>query len=254
MRHVLLTRDGAAVLAGFRTIAILLLAAAALVAVLAAPGLAKKKGEARVDVVVVDTGLRKFNEEASRLRTLSQVLAPGSEVRIVHYSNLTEARLKGMAPRAVILAPSPDPWSRYPAKPLAQAEAAIRSWRGPLLGIGGGHQLVARAWGAEVRDMADEAGEFGAVRVRVVREDPLWAGLPLEFEVMTGHREEVAALPAGFVALAEGDACRIQAMRHESRPIYGLQFRPEDPRGARLAARGIIRNFLVIARVAKPAP
>lgn len=234
-------------------LALAALALAAATVIGAAPGRAKK-GDVRLDVLVIDTGLRKFNEEALRLRTLTQVLVPGAEVRVLHYSNLTEDRLAGMAPRALILAPSPDPWSRYPAKTLAAAEQAVRHFRGPLLGIGGGHQLLARAWGAEVRDMADEKGEFGTVKVRIVREDPLWAGLPTEFDAVTGHREEVAAVPEDFVPLAETDACRVQAMRHSSRPIYGLQFRPEDPRGARLPARGIVRNFLVVAHIAPPEP
>lgn len=220
----------------------------------AAPAQAKKKKRAEgrgLDVLVIDTGFHKFNEEAARLRTMTQVLAPGAQVRILHYSNLAEGRIQAMGPRAVILAPSPDPWSRYPAQAVARAEAAIRSWRGPLLGIGGGHQLLARAWGGEVKEMADGKGEFGRVQVRILKEDPLFAGLPLEFEAVTGHREEVATVPADFVVLAESDACQVQAMRHATRPIYGLQFRPEDPRGARLAARGIVRSFLVLARVTR---
>ena len=230
---------------------------AALVLVASAPMAAAKAAKAAkardtgVDVLVVDTGVRKHTEEAARLRTMVQILAPGAEVRILHYRQLSEARLKSIGPRAVILAPTREPWSRYPAKDLRRAEDAIKSWRRPLLGIGGGHQLLARAWGAEVRDMEDEAGEFGAIQVRVVREDSLFEGLPLELEVMTGHREEVAALPESFVQLAEGDRCRIQAMRHSSRPIYGVQFRPEDPRGARLPVKRILRSFLVLAHVTR---
>jgi len=217
----------------------------------AAPAHAKKKAEVRgLDVLVIDTGFHKFNEEASRLRTMTQVLAPGAEVRVLHYTNLAEGRIQAMGPRAVILAPSPDPWSRYPAKAVARAEEAIRSWRGPLLAIDGGHQLLARAWGGQIGEMEGK-GEAGTVEVRVVKEDPLFEGLPLEFEAVTGHRDEVTTVPKDFVVLAEGSACKVQALRHAKRPIYGLQFRPEDPRGARLAARGIIRNFLVLARVAR---
>lgn len=220
------------------------------VGLVAVPGEVTAKG--RVDVLVVDTGLRKYNEEASRLRTLTQILAPGAEVRIWHYKRLTEGRLKSLNPRAVILAPTPVPWARYPAKYLKRAEEAVRSWRRPLLGIGGGHQLLARAWGASIEEMDDEEGEFGQVKIRVVREDPLFEGIPHEFEAVTGHREEVAALPEGFVQLAEGDHCRLQAIRHTSRPVYGVQFRPEDPRGARLPVKQVLRNFLVLAHVAKP--
>jgi len=34
-------------------------------------------------------------------------------------------------------------------------------------------------------------------------------------------------LPPGFTLLASNDVCRIQAIKHESRLVYGVQFHPE---------------------------
>ncbi len=34
-------------------------------------------------------------------------------------------------------------------------------------------------------------------------------------------------VPPGFTLLALNDVCRIQAIKHESRLVYGVQFHPE---------------------------
>ena len=228
---------------------ILAAAAAALLVLGGGPGEARETRP--VDVLVVDLGLRSPSEEALRVRTLLQVLAPGIEVKRLHYRRLTAGRIQAIAPRALVLAPTRDAWARYPSKNLELIEQAVRAFRRPLLAIGSGHQLLARAWGGELREMPGSEGEFGETTVHVVQEDPLLRGLAGDFVVSQGHHEEVASLPEGFVLLVAGDQSRIQAMRHETRPIYGLQFHPEDPRGARLPARQILRNFLELAHVVR---
>ena len=226
------------------------LALLALVLGAATPAVAKKP-QRRVDVLVVDLGIHAPSEEALRVRTLLQVLAPGIETKILHYRRVTIDRVQAMDPKSVVLAPTRGRWARFPKKKLDSLMKAVRAYRRSLLAIGGGHQLLARAWEAELRPMSDTEGEFGEGTVRLVKEDPLFAGLSGEIRVCQGHREEVAALPEGFVLLAESDLSPIQAMRHETRPHYGIQFHPEDPRCARLPARQILRNFLKLAGVVR---
>ncbi len=70
----------------------------------------------------------------------------------------------------------------------------------------------------------------------------LFEGLPDEIEVWMSHGDQVSAMSAGFVPLAETKTCPIAAVKHATLPIYGLQFHPEvthTPLGAR-----VLGNFL----------
>ena len=219
-----------------------------LLALLLLPTSALGEGRA-LDVLVIDMGLRPGSESASRLRTLVQVMSPGIRVEKVHYRHIRPGYLERKDPKAVIVAPPRATWKSFPSKRLEQLREALKDYRGALLGIGGGHQLVATAWGGEVAPMANEAGEEGTVTITVERADPILDGLPARFEAVEGHHDEVTSLPPGFVLLATSEASRHQLMRHESRRIYGVQFHPEAPQGARLPAKQLLRNFLHIARV-----
>ncbi len=56
------------------------------------------------------------------------------------------------------------------------------------------------------------------------------------------HGDHVESPPDGFVVTAQSGANPVTAFRHESRPIFGVQFHPEvahTPRG-----RELIENFL----------
>ncbi|HID42626.1 MAG TPA: GMP synthase subunit A [Archaeoglobaceae archaeon] len=95
----------------------------------------------------------------------------------------------------------------------------------PFLGICLGHQLMAELFGGEVG--RGETGGYAEVRVRIVEEDEIFEGLPTELKVWASHADEVKKLPSDFKLLATSDVCNIEAMRHKSKSIYGIQWHPE---------------------------
>lgn len=95
----------------------------------------------------------------------------------------------------------------------------------PVLGICAGHQFMALHLGGKAASSATP--EFGKTLVTVVDEDDLFVGLPDTFVAWESHNDEVTEMPSGFRLLASSETCRVQAMRHESRPLFGLQFHPE---------------------------
>ena len=95
----------------------------------------------------------------------------------------------------------------------------------PILGICAGHQFMAIHLGGKAGPSTTP--EFGKTVITVVDENDLFKGLPGSFIAWESHNDEVTELPPGFKLLANSETCPVQAMKHETRPLYGLQFHPE---------------------------
>jgi len=79
-------------------------------------------------------------------------------------------------------------------------------------------------------------------------DDPIFQGVSEELKILQSHYDEVKVLPPGFRVLAADKVCRVQIMRHSTRPVYGIQGHPERFGKDRPGGGILIRNFLKIAR------
>ena len=109
--------------------------------------------------------------------------------------------------------------------PLGNCAEYLKKARFPILGICAGHQFMARFYGGDVKPST--IPEFGKIELTILKEDPLFAGVPKQSIVWESHNDEVTRLPTHFIHLAESETCKIQAMLHKEKPFYGLQFHPE---------------------------
>ena len=112
--------------------------------------------------------------------------------------------------------------------------------RVPILGICLGHQLLAEVFKGRVREA--EIGEYADAEIVVDDEDEILKGLGPSFTAWVSHKDEVAVIPKGFDRLAHSETCEIEAMRHKTHPVFGVQFHPEvehTPKGPAL-----FKNFL----------
>jgi GMP synthase-like glutamine amidotransferase len=100
--------------------------------------------------------------------------------------------------------------------------SAVRS-RTPTLAICFGHQLLGKAFEA---DIVTREKRIGLFEVTPEGGDAVFAGAPVPSVVPEQHSQHVASLPEGFRLLATSDYCAVQAMRHETAPVYGFQFHP----------------------------
>jgi GMP synthase (glutamine-hydrolysing) len=95
---------------------------------------------------------------------------------------------------------------------------------GPILSECVGMQLMAIHFGGKAGPA--EIPEYGLSRLKVIVEDDLFKGLPREFMVWESHNDEVKDVP-NFAVLAMSQNCKIQAVKHVKKPLYGVQFHPE---------------------------
>ncbi len=93
----------------------------------------------------------------------------------------------------------------------------------PILGISLGHQLLGMHFGSQASMMKHDSGWQV---VEAFEESILFDRLPTEVEMMKNHYETIS-VPAGFTLIAASDACVNEAMQHESKPYFGVQFQPE---------------------------
>jgi GMP synthase (glutamine-hydrolysing) len=139
--------------------------------------------------------------------------------------------LSGGAPRVVWEAPK-----------LGNCTEYFDDFKGPILGECVGMQLMALHFGGKAGP--SEVPEYGLAKMHVIEEDDLFKGLPMEFQVWESHNDEVKTAP-NFNILALSENCKIQAFKHKTKPLYGVQFHPEVNDTEH--GHEILRNFACLA-------
>ncbi len=136
--------------------------------------------------------------------------------------DLTAERIKELNPRGIIL--SGGPASVY-GDSSPRVDPEIFELGIPILGICYGMQIACQSQGGRVTPGAER--EFGRTTCTVVEPTELFAGIPQHFTAWMSHGDQVEDLADDFVPLATTETCPFAAMRHKSKPIFGLQFHPE---------------------------
>jgi GMP synthase (glutamine-hydrolysing) len=95
----------------------------------------------------------------------------------------------------------------------------------PILGICLGMQLMGVVYGGKVEP--GTIGGYAEVQVELIDEDSILRGLPRTFKTWASHADQVVRLPEGFEVLARSNVCEIEAMKHQTKPLYGVQWHPE---------------------------
>ncbi len=112
----------------------------------------------------------------------------------------------------------------------------------PVLGICYGMNLIAQIEGGRIA--AARGREYGRAILEVTDPDTLFDGFaPNEHtQVWMSHGDHVAQLPTGYRPLGRSANSEIAAYRHETRPIFGVQFHPEVAHSLR--GKDVLANFL----------
>ena len=203
-------------------------------------------------IYLVDNTIDGQGASPRELRAALERIRPGLEIMVEPFSNVSLKRIEELSPSHIILSGQSHPWDLYPTESLTGLFEVIRDAPRPILGVCGGHQQMALAFGSRVGLMARlEPGEGyeGAKRERGFLEiktdgNGIFHGLPRQVTVWHSHCDEVKELPPGFRRTAFNDTCAIQAMQHESMPLFGVQFHPELFDETHPQGRKVVENFL----------
>jgi GMP synthase (glutamine-hydrolysing) len=206
-------------------------------------------------ILLVDNTIEGQGSSPREIRSALQQIEPDLRVVTEPYASISPEFVKTLKPSHIILSGQSHPWDEYSSESLAGVFYVIRTAPQPILGVCGGQQQIALAFGAPVdliERVAPGQGYQGAFRergfsevsVEVATDSPIFAGLPQTITVWESHCDEVKELPADFVCTATNQVSPIQAMEHTSRPLYGVQFHPELFDDEHPNGRTILENFL----------
>jgi GMP synthase (glutamine-hydrolysing) len=173
---------------------------------------------------------------------------------VLPFYHATPERIHQLAPRAVVLSGFARSFEQYNVPDFYGITDWIRATNTPILALCGSHQLLGFLYNQDLRQTAQlcdqpmrrlkpgepitnpdyhpdffmERGFYPLELTEQGAADPLFAGLGANPLVYESHYCEIKTLPPDFDLLASTPECRIQAMRHRRRLLYGLQFHPED--------------------------
>jgi GMP synthase-like glutamine amidotransferase len=203
-------------------------------------------------IYLIDNTIDGQGPSPRELRAALGRMNGGLEILTEPFDAVSLERVNSLRPSHIILSGQSHPWDRYSPESLAGVFELIREAPQPILGVCGGHQQMALAFGSRVDLMArQEPGEGyeGARRERgyfpvETTGDGIFKDLPSKITVWHSHFDEVKELPKGFRRTAFNENSAIQAMEHTRRALFGVQFHPELFDDEHPDGRQVIENFL----------
>lgn len=166
----------------------------------------------------------------------------GYEPLVKRNDTVTLPEIQSLNPSHIIISPGP-------CDPLKAGISidAIKYFGStiPVLGICLGHQAIAQAYGGKI--IRAPQATHGKSSLIKHDEKSIFANIPNPFKAGRYHSLSVAIeeLPKTLTVTAWSENNEIMALKHQTHPVFGLQFHPESI----LTDHGhaILHNFLTIS-------
>jgi GMP synthase (glutamine-hydrolysing) len=221
--------------------------------------------EASSTWIVVNLFTGRTSKQAELVRAnLAKLGAEGQGI-VLPYREITLENMRRLKPAFLALSPNGIPWCQYKGRNGEELRDFFKALRViieemgvPTIGICGGHQAMAIAFGGKVGPISGgeddcfryggHAKEHGRRDLSVVTQDPLFQGMGPTINLVQDHYDEVKKIPPGFVCLADNKLCKYQIIRHPTQPAYGVQAHTEYSMKTRPDGGLLLKNFLNIAK------
>jgi len=181
-------------------------------------------------VLILDFGSQYTQLIARRVRELRVYCE-------IHPYNIGLEKIRAFGPAALILSGGPANLSDADAPVVDRAVLDIGV---PVLGICYGMQLMCHLLGGEIGKATRR--EYGYARMNIDDTTGLFRGMEREQDVWMSHGDRIERPPVDFISVAHTEGSTTAAMRHRTRPLFGIQFHPEvahTPNGV-----AMLENFL----------
>jgi para-aminobenzoate synthetase len=158
---------------------------------------------------------------------------------VIRNDEWTWRQIDAQAFDAIII--SPGPGHPANARDFRVSIDVIRHARVPVLGVCLGNQGIALEFGGNIARVEPAHGQLS--RIEHGGCDALFRGIPRQFNAVRYHSLAVREpLPPALRKIAWTSDGTVMALRHISRPLWGVQFHPESI----LSEHGIaiLNNFL----------
>ena len=138
----------------------------------------------------------------------------------------------------IVLSPGPGiPEEAGILLPLIERYAPTKS----ILGVCLGHQAIGQVFGAELYNIG-QVVHGKSKNTKVVVQDLLFKDVPTQFESGRYHSWAIKNLPESLEMTATDDDGIVQAIRHKTYDVRGVQFHPESVMTA--PGMQILKNWL----------
>ncbi|TFH40931.1 MAG: GMP synthase subunit A [ANME-2 cluster archaeon] len=127
---------------------------------------------------------------------------------------------------------------------IGRADEMVKELNLPILGICLGQQLMATAYCGDIA--TGMKGGYAAIEVEILDEDEILKGLGPTTSVWASHADEVTKLPPDFICLARSNVCEIEAIRHKTKPLFGVQWHPEVSHTEK--GNELLQNFFEVCK------
>ncbi|MBA3646027.1 MAG: aminodeoxychorismate/anthranilate synthase component II, partial [Gemmatimonadaceae bacterium] len=151
----------------------------------------------------------------------------GEDPQVRRNDETSVSDVQRMAPSAIVLSPGPGVPSDAGCTISVIRECGPTV---PVLGVCLGHQAIGEAYGARVV----QAKELKHGKTSQIRHSGkgIFDGIESPLQVMRYHSLVIdpASLPRDLevIATSEADPTEIQAVKHKTHPVWGVQFHPES--------------------------
>ncbi len=183
-------------------------------------------------VLILDFGSQYTQLIARRLRELHVYCE-------IHPFNADPSDFREKPPKGIIL--SGGPKSVYDSD-APELNLDYLDFDVPILGICYGLQSLAHAIAPNSVDKAEKR-EFGRAKLLIDDSSDLFKNISEESSVWMSHGDHIHELPSPYRVIAHTENAPVAAVRHDTKPIFGVQFHPEVVHTDE--GEAILQNFVI---------